>query len=175
MSVVSEIERIKNEVNSQSEVIDEIITILDSKAGSNPKLQEKAVIPSTVQKEVVPDAEYDGLSKVTVNGDSNLVPENIKNGVSIFGVTGSNEGESINSIDYSSNVYNTTAISYYDKTGTYITKEVDNIGDINLNNIDFTKRITFNTNADDRFGYELEIKIINGAIEAAIFKRGAAP
>ena len=44
MSVASEIERIKNEVNSQSTIIDEISTILDSKAGSNPKLQEKTVM-----------------------------------------------------------------------------------------------------------------------------------
>ena len=157
--------------------LNELKTKANNLPDQNPpaRLQEKTVTPTKEGLSVVPDRSFDGFNKVTVNGDSNLVPENIKNGVSIFGVTGSNEGESINSIDYSSNVYNTTAISYYDKTGTYITKEVDNIGDINLSNIDFTKRITFNTNADDRFGYELEIKIINGAIEAAIFKRGAAP
>lgn len=92
MSVQSEIDRINGEVNSQSAIIDEISAILDSKAGSNPKLQEKAVTPSTVQQEVMPDAEYDGLSKVTVNGDANLISENIKEGVSIFGVEGSSNG-----------------------------------------------------------------------------------
>lgn len=66
MSVQSEIDRINGEVSNQETLIDEISAILNSKAGSNPKLQEKAVIPSTVQQEVVPDAEYDGLSKVTV-------------------------------------------------------------------------------------------------------------
>lgn len=66
MSVQSEIDRINGEVNSQSAIIDEITAILDSKAGSNPKLQEKTVTPSVAQQEVTPDVEYDGLSKVTV-------------------------------------------------------------------------------------------------------------
>lgn len=66
MSVQSEIDRINGEVSNQETLIDEISAILNSKAGSNPKLQEKTVIPSAVQQEVMPDAEYDGLSKVTV-------------------------------------------------------------------------------------------------------------
>ena len=35
----------------------------------------------------MPSSRYDGLSQVTVNGDSNLVPNNIKSGINIFGIT----------------------------------------------------------------------------------------
>lgn len=89
MSVQSEITRITNEVSTQSNLIDEISTILDGKASASPSLQEKTVTPSVAPQDVIPDAEYDGLSKVTVNGDANLVSENIKEGISIFGVLGS--------------------------------------------------------------------------------------
>lgn len=51
-------------------------------------LQEKTVEPTGSQFEVTPDASYDGLSKVIVEGAFNLKPENIAYGVTIYGVTG---------------------------------------------------------------------------------------
>ena len=51
-------------------------------------LQEKNVTPNTEIQEIVPDVGYTGLSKVNVAGDSDLLPENIKKGVNIFGVDG---------------------------------------------------------------------------------------
>lgn len=51
-------------------------------------LQEKSVTPSSSQQVITPDTGYNGFSKVTVNGDSDLVSSNIVNGVQIFGVTG---------------------------------------------------------------------------------------
>lgn len=70
------------------------LTELKNKANNLPdqnppaQLQEKTVTPTKEGLSVVPDSGFDGMSKVTVNGDSNLVPENIKEGVSIFGISG---------------------------------------------------------------------------------------
>ena len=62
------------------------------------RLQEKTVDPATTTVVVTPQVWFNGLSKVTVNPvdsniDPNIVPENIKTGVTILGVEGTFKGE----------------------------------------------------------------------------------
>ena len=74
------------------------VSIDVSVEGGAAVLQSKTVDPSTVQVNVTPDQGYDGLSGVTVNPidaslDADLIPENIKQGIEIFGVTGTYAGQ----------------------------------------------------------------------------------
>lgn len=62
-----------------------------------PDLQAKTVNPSTSQQTVTPDQGKDGLSSVTVNAvtaaiDANIQAENILDGITILGVTGTDAG-----------------------------------------------------------------------------------
>lgn len=58
-----------------------------------PPLQENRTIsPAKDAIFVAPAAGYYGLASVSVLGDGNLLAENIKKGVTIFGVTGTYEG-----------------------------------------------------------------------------------
>ena len=105
-------------LTTQDNLISQIQTALQNKASaSEPVLQIKTVTPSTSSQNVTADSGYDGLSQVTVAGDSNLVSDNIKSGVSIFGVSGMlEEGGSGEKAEWSENedaIVGRT-ISYYE-------------------------------------------------------------
>lgn len=57
-----------------------------------PNLQNKTVTPGASQQIIQPDNGYNGLSSVTINGDANLIAENIKKDIEIFGISGIFEG-----------------------------------------------------------------------------------
>lgn len=59
------------------------------------KLQSKTVTPNSAGFTVTPDASYNGLSSVVVNGDGDLVPSNIKKDVNIFGTVGTYDASSM--------------------------------------------------------------------------------
>lgn len=84
-------------------------------------LQEKSVTPSAQLQEVVADEGYTGLSKVNVVGDDNLIAENIKKDVEIFGVQGVYQGEA--------NDYNVKVANY---AGGDLKKYITEIGEIDL-------------------------------------------
>ena len=64
----------------------------------SPVLQEKTVTPETLPTVIGPDEGYDGLSQVTVNPDSQLIPTNIRAGKTVFGVEGTFGGSSSDSL-----------------------------------------------------------------------------
>ena len=67
------------EVNIQMEEAEEV------------KLTTIGITPRAEGWELVPEDGYTGFSKVTVSGDADLSPENIKKDINIFGVTGTYE------------------------------------------------------------------------------------
>lgn len=65
-----------------------IAAAIDALTSGEAKLQAKTVTPTGQTFVVSPSSGYDGLSSVTVAGDTNLAAENIAEGVTIYGVTG---------------------------------------------------------------------------------------
>lgn len=87
------------DTNIKAENIKSGISILGV-AGSVIELNghELEVTPSTEQKVIEPEENYNAITRVTVKAvtssiDPNITPENIKSGVSILGVTGTYNGE----------------------------------------------------------------------------------
>ena len=56
--------------------------------GSAINNQDKTVTPTTNQQLITADSGYTGLGTITVQGDADLIADNIKSGIDIFGVTG---------------------------------------------------------------------------------------
>ena len=85
----------------------------------------QTITPNTANQIAVSSGYYTG-GDITVKGDSNLVADNIKSGVSIFGVSGTYEGSGSSSgeVDYSGE----DAIITRTISGTYANDRVKSIG-----------------------------------------------
>lgn len=82
---------VEGEPNLSSENIKNGVTIygvLGRHVCNVPKVFPVTVTPTGEDFTVEPEEGSDGFNKVTVSGDENLVPENIAEGVTIYGVTG---------------------------------------------------------------------------------------
>lgn len=86
--------RITEKKGTAAATLDGLPNAIDSIKSEEAKLQVKGVTPTGSIITVRPDEGYDGLSAVNIAGDTELIPENIKSGVEIYGVTGTLEAES---------------------------------------------------------------------------------
>ena len=69
--------------------LDDILTSINNlPEQSEVKLQDKEVTPTKETQTITSDVGYNGLNQVVVFGDNNLLADNIKDGVEIFGVIG---------------------------------------------------------------------------------------
>ena len=84
---------IKKAINTKRIKVTETTSFRDYAKHIKPQLQKKEITPGAENVIVSYDANFDGLEEVAVKGDANLKPENIKDGVRIFGVLGTHEGE----------------------------------------------------------------------------------
>ena len=158
------------------------LTELKNKANNLPdqnppaQLQEKTVTPTKEGLSVVPDSGFDGMSKVTVNGDINLVSENIKEGVSVFGVEGNLKGTKINEINLDWIMSNDGKLEYTDIEGERQGISLESVSYENrYTNIDIDKDIIINTSTRTTSGYEITISISNGILSIDFYDRGFGP
>ena len=69
-------------------LLNKINSLPEAGGTKEPVLQDKTVMPAAGTQIINADAGYDGLKAVTIEGDNDLVVENIKIGTNIFGVEG---------------------------------------------------------------------------------------
>lgn len=135
---------VKTLLTSESFCEDDITITYTKPSAPEPTLQTKTVTPTSSQQTVSPDRGYDGLSSVTVQGDNHLLPYNIADGVTIFGVTGTWTGGFVYYSDdveyrgfdpYNSNV---TVLADWNEGRAWITGYVDWDAGAEVGEVDFT-------------------------------------
>lgn len=92
-----------------------------NKVTVEPITTENIEVQSSVEDKIVTSATGKFINKVTVKGDSNLVSENIRAGITILGVDGNLD-----------NVYKPRAILFTDYNGTNLDYELENLSTENM-------------------------------------------
>ena len=69
-----------------------VFNVMGTYVGEDALNHELTVTPTGKDFSEVPYAGFSGISKVNVLGDANLIPENVKKGVTVYGVTGTHKG-----------------------------------------------------------------------------------
>ena len=144
---------LENELTAQDNLIAQIQSVVDNLPDADSNLltlQNKTVTPTATSQVIVADSEYDGLSSVTVNGDINLVPDNIVSGKTIFGITGTaTNGNSANAegVCPQLTIIGTENISlsecFYQQNGVYVSTNTGGLlgQSCVLNNVDVDSTI----------------------------------
>jgi len=106
---------IRNKTNTTAKIKVEDMATKISSIKSSYSLESKTVTPARNKQIIEAGSGYDGLSEVVVAGDDDLIASNIKSGVTIFGVTGTYAGSSVNHNTCTVTVSGSNAIycSYY--------------------------------------------------------------
>lgn len=86
----------ENDATQNAEAIANIAAVAGNLTPA-PTLENKTVIPTTAEQTITAGEGYDGLGTVTVAAvtaaiDANIVAGNIKDGITILGVTGTYDG-----------------------------------------------------------------------------------
>ena len=74
-------------LKTNANILQNTLQTLNDK-GYIANLQEKNILPTNNSQKIVADEGYDGLSLVNIEGNKNLVPENLRIGANIFGIEG---------------------------------------------------------------------------------------
>lgn len=93
-----------------------------------PKLEDLTVVPSKEQQEFNHPSSY-GYDNVTVSGDENLLPENIKKDVSIFGVVG------IGEINNNNAMMDTSITKSFSQYSNVLSKYIKTIPQLDTSNV----------------------------------------
>lgn len=81
---------------------------ISKSGGVTLNLQEKTITPSSIGNIITPDEPYNGLSKVIIPTEPDLIPANIRYGINIYGVIGTYIG-TLNKQPLSINITGTTS------------------------------------------------------------------